>query len=251
MIGKRSIRSLAQLLELQNGDTLRFLLEKHGLISRELLDAVEYRSGVLPALVTCLESGGESEIVNLLSEVARTQWDLRFRVSPKYRYDERFADLQACLQLDGYVLGNGKFTSIDPSVIGSPPLEDDLTREITDSGLPNANDVIYKLADSVEAFRASSPNYNASLNDARVALETLAADIAHARISVHPGTFDSTKWGSVIAYLRSSGFITIEQEKGLAGVFGFVTPGSHRPLGFSEMEFARLGRSWLRACAGS
>ena len=33
------------------------------------------------------------------------------------------------------------------------------------------------------------------------------------------------------------------REKGLTGVFSFISPGSHIPVGFSEEEFARLGRS--------
>ena len=48
--------------------------------------------------------------------------------------------------------------------------------------------------------------------------------------------------GSVIAYLRTSGFITQQQEHGLSGVFGLISPGSHTPIGFDEEEFARLGR---------
>ena len=243
MLGKRTILSLAQFLEIQNGEVLRFLLDKHQVLTTGVVEAIEYRSGLLNALVTVLESGGESEIASLLNEVARTRLDLRYRVSPRYRYDERFADLERCLQLDGYVITNAEFIPIDPSITGSPPVEDDLTRELGNSGLPKASDVIRKLAESADLFRASTPNYNASLNDARVAMQTVATDIANARVTAHPGTFDPTKWGSVINYLRASGFITAEEEKGLVGVFGFVSPGSHRPLGFSELEFARLGRS--------
>jgi hypothetical protein len=61
----------------------------------------------------------------------------------------------------------------------------------------------------------------------------------------HAGNFEEKKWGSVLAYLRGSDFITEDEEKGLAGVFGFVSPGSHRSLGLSEMEMARLGRSFV------
>ena len=56
-------------------------------------------------------------------------------------------------------------------------------------------------------------------------------------------SFDQTKWGSVIGFLRQVEFITQEEEKGLAGVYGFVSPGSHRPLGIPEEQMARLGRS--------
>jgi len=44
---------------------------------------------------------------------------------------------------------------------------------------------------------------------------------------------------------RAQASSTKEEERGLVGVFGFVSPGSHRPLGFSEAEFARLGRSFV------
>jgi hypothetical protein len=243
MIGKRSILSLAQFLEVQNPEVLCLILDKHSLSTTDVVEAVEYHSGLLNALVTALESGGESEITSLLSEVVRTRLDMRYRVSPRYRYDERFGDLERCLQLDGYVIKNADVIPIDPSIIGTLPVEDDLTDALRTCGLPKGSEIIRKLADSVDAFRAATPNYNASLNDARIALQTIATDIATVRVTSHAGTFDATKWGSVISYLRVSGFITVEEEKGLVGVFGFVSPGSHRPLGFSELEFARLGRS--------
>jgi hypothetical protein len=104
-------------------------------------------------------------------------------------------------------------------------------------------DVVQKLDDSARAFLGPRPNYNACLNDARIAIQSLASQIARDRVATHPGTFDVTKWGSTIEYLRVSGFLTIEEERGLAGVFGFVSPGSHRPLGLSDQEMARLGRS--------
>ena len=245
MIGTRTLRSLAQYLELQAGELIALLLEKHGLHAYEVSDAVQYRTGLLAPLVESLDAGSEPQLSSLLDEIARTSGDLRNRVSPRYRYDERFTDLQRCLQLDGYLFEGNNLIPVDPSIVGTPPVEDDLTRELAESGLPKSSEVVRKLNESAESFRASTPNYNASLNDARVSLQTLATDIADARLSSHPGTFEHSKWGSVIAYLHSTGFVTKEEERGLVGVFGFVSPGSHRPLGFSEAEFARLGRSFV------
>jgi len=245
MVGTRTLRSLAQYLELQDGELVALLLEKHGLYAGGVSDAVRYRTDLLTALVESLDAGGEPEISALLDEIARTSGDLRNRVSPRYRYDERFADLQRCLQLDGYLIEGDRLIPVDPSIVGTPPVEDDLTRELSESGLATSGDVARKLRESAEAFRASTPNYNASLNDARVALQALATDIADARLPTHPSSFERGRWGSVVAYLRSSGLITEEEERGLVGVFGFVSPGSHRPLGFSEAEFARLGRSFV------
>jgi hypothetical protein len=240
MLSSRTIYSLAQYLALQDQDFAGTLLTKHGLNGW----SVQITTHVLSDTVAALQAGSEDQLAGLPDEIARTPGDLRSRVNPRYRYDERFEDLQRCLQLDGYRLDDNGLTPIDPSVVGVPPLDDDLTRELNASGLLGVAQVIQKLEDSANAFRGSKPNYNACLNDARVALQTLATAITRARAAAHPGSFDATKWGSIIAYLRASGFITVEEERGLTGVFGFVSPGSHRPLGLSDQELARLGRSF-------
>ena len=87
--------------------------------------------------------------------------------------------------------------------------------------------------------------------NARVALETLAGDVAAHNASQQPtpATYNPSKWGEVLAFLRSSGEITVEEEKGLAGVFGFLSPGAHRPMGIPEDQMTRLGRSFaLNMC---
>lgn len=116
---------------------------------------------------------------------------------------------------------------------------------------PRAQDIIAKINDSAEAFRATPPDYNASLVNARVALETLAVDVAThvASLQQSPTTYNPSKWGEVLSFLRSSGEITVEEEKGLAGVFGFLSPGAHRPVGIPEDQMTRLGRSFaLNMC---
>lgn len=85
----------------------------------------------------------------------------------------------------------------------------------------------------------------------RIALETLAADVAVCVASRMPNsaTYNTSKWGEVLAFLRSSGEITIEEEKGLAGVFVFLSPEAHRPVSIPEEQMARLGRSFaLNMC---
>lgn len=55
--------------------------------------------------------------------------------------------------------------------------------------------------------------------------------------------------GEVVTFLRVHGEISVEQEKGLAGVFGFLSPGAHRPVGIPEDQMTRLGRSFaLNIC---
>lgn len=237
MIGSRSRYSLAQFLELQETSFVIVLLSKYN---------AHISGGIgqlLMALANTFRSQDDDTVLSILDEIMRTSGDLRARINPKYRYDERLADLSRCLQLDGYLIGDKQLIQADPSISDAPPLDDDLTQELQVSGLFNATEIICKINDSSKSFRASTPNYNACLNDIRVALETLAGSIAHARASPSSPSYEPTKWGSIIGFLKAIGFVTQEEERGLAGVYGFVSPGSHRPLGLSEEQMARLGRS--------
>lgn len=237
MIGTRARCSLAQFLELYEVGFVVVLLGKHG------MHASVENGRLLSDVLQSLRSATDEETLSLLDEIARTSGDLRARVSPRYRYDERFSDLGRCLELDGYVIDQQRVVQTDPSISDAPPLEDDLIDALNASGLDDAAIIVRKIDASSESFRSSPPNYNACLNDIRVALETLANAIAEKSESETAQPYDKAKWGSVISFLRQVGFITHEEEKGLAGVYGFVSPGSHRPIGISEEQMARLGRS--------
>lgn len=237
MIGSRTLSSLAQFLELYETTLVVVLMNKHDI-------PTSIGVGRLLIEVLCsLRSANDEKVLSLLEEIVRTGGDLRVRVSPKYRYDERFSDLCRCLQLDGYIVENKKITSADPSINDAPSLEDDLLEALKKSDLPDSNEIVKKINDSTCSFRSSPPNYNACLNDIRVALETLARAIASNQQSRSSSINYETKWGAVINFLRQVEFITQEEEKGLAGVYGFISRGSHQPLGISEEQMARLGRS--------
>ena len=91
---------------------------------------------------------------------------------------------------------------------------------------------------SAQDFRKTPPEYNGCLTNARVALESLVKSIAIAR-----GCSADVSWGQALSYLRTSGFISESEEKAIAGVYGFVSQGAHRPMALSEQEMARLGRN--------
>ena len=155
MIGSRSRHSLAQYLELYATDFVVVLVSKHGM-------RISIGNGsVLFDLNNCLRSASNEHLLSLVEEIARTSGDLRSRVNPKYRYDERFSDLSRCLQLDGYLLEGKALTQTDPSIGDGPPLNDDLLNELNASGLPDAEKIAGKINVSSESFRSSPPNYNA------------------------------------------------------------------------------------------
>ncbi len=237
MIGSRTRHSLAQFLGLHETDFVLVLVNKHG-ISNSVGN-----NSLLFDLINCLRSANDEQLLSLVEEIARTSGDLRSRVKPRHRHDERFLDLCRCLQLDGYLLEGKALIQTDPSIGDALSLDDDLIKELKASGLSDSEEIVGKINASSESFRSSPPNYNACLNDVRVALETLACAIAITRQQADSPTYEKTKWGSVLAFLKVIEFISQEEEKGLAGVYSFVSPGSHRPVGISEEEMARLGRS--------
>jgi len=246
MIGQRTRYSLVQFLALQEPINLIVLFGKYGRQDLSLS-----HGQLLHDLLNTLQDFDDRELMLVLGEVVETSGDLRARVNPKYRFDERMRDLTQCLLLDGYLIEEKRLIQTDPSIADAMPFEDDLITALQNSGISRAQEIIAKINDSTNAFRAMPPDYNASLVNARVALETLASDIAslvdsyqHAR-----ATYNPSKWGEVIAFLRSSGKITVEEEKGLVGVFGFLSPGAHRPVGIPNDQMTRLGRSFaLNMC---
>lgn len=162
MIGSRTLSSLAQFLELHETAFVVVLMNKHDIPS-SIDDGM-----LLTDVLRFLRSVNDEKVLSLLEEIVRTSGDLRARVNPKYRYDERFSDLCRCLQLDGYIVENKKITPADPSISDAPPLEDDLLEALKESGLSDSNEIVQKINDSSGSFRSSPPNYNACLNNNRV-----------------------------------------------------------------------------------
>lgn len=246
MIGSRTRHSLAQFLELQEPAISIVLFSKYGVEHLSLSPRQ-----LLHEILNAVRGLEERTLMLVLTEIVATQGDLRARVNPKYRFDERMHDLKQCLLLDGYAVESAKLVQVDPSIAGAAPLEDDLLTALQTSGAPHAQEIINKIGDSAQAFRATPPDYNAALVNARVALEALAADVAAdvASRMPYPAAYNASKWGEVLAFLRNSGEVTVEEEKGLAGVFGFLSPGAHRPVGIPEDQMTRLGRSFaLNMC---
>ncbi|MBX8493785.1 hypothetical protein [Pseudomonas cichorii] len=240
MFGSRTRHSTAQFLGLQEIPTIRVLLEKHGIDASEI-----HHRTIIGGLALLITQADDKKLKYVLDEVTRTYKDLRSHVSPKERFDERYDDLKKCLLLDGFVVENKQLLMLDPSIRDAPPVDDELIAVLQQLGLPRCDGVIQKINDSTDAFRRPIPDFNASLANARVSLETLAGDIAQARIvGIQPPlSLDPTSWGSILNCLRKIGFITNEEELGLAGVYRFLSPGAHRPIGLPQDQMTRLGRT--------
>lgn len=242
MISQRTRLSLVQLLAQQEEAAVGTLLAKYGadmpyrgsFFAEGLREVVQ----VLPA----------EQALALAAEAVATRGALRQPISPKGPFDERFADFERCLLLDGYAVVDRALRRTDPSLSGAPPVEDDLIAALLASAAPSREEIVRKVQDSAQAFRNAPPDYNAALTNARVALEVLARDIA-ADVGDARGEPAPSKWGDVLTYLRTRDEISPEEEKGLAGVYTFVSPGAHRSVAVSEDQMTRLGRTFaLNMC---
>lgn len=219
--------SLSQFLELFEISLTNILFEKYSMDTdcRNIQDIKESISS-------------SNSLDSLISELISTKQDLRSRISPKYKFDERWNDFEKCLFLDGYKIENNILISIEPNIDGVIPLEDDFTIEINSSTFLKKEDVKRLINESAEAFKNS--DYNQCLSKSRIALETLIRTIA---IDKYSNTNDT--WGSALSNLKTNSFLTQIEEDLMAKTYSFVSNGSHIPLGFTNEEYARYGRNLL------
>ena len=228
IINLRTKISLSQLLDLFKYDLNNLLLEKH---------ALEHYCTNITDLKDAIQ---DENLESLIQEVISTQRDLRSRVTPKYKFDERWADFEKCLLLDGYkITESNSIVSIEPTIDGVIATEDDLTLELRKSSLSKREEITELLIESANAFKNTSPDYNQCLSKARIALETIVRN----KVKDEDGT-DET-WGRSLNILKTKGFLTNQEEQAISSTYTFVSDGSHIPLGFTEEEYTRYGRNLL------
>jgi hypothetical protein len=238
----RSKLSLAQLLALLPNEQVTVLFTKHGLYQPPEHQQLQWMTQVIPQL-------NEQQLGAVLEETLRMSGTLRAAYpGSKWHYDERMQDFELCAAIDGYRLepsamngGSKSYTLVaaEPTLAGTVAVEDDLTTALNASNLPDTANILALLNNSATAFAHQPPDYNACLAEARAALETLGISIARVRGGAPAG------WGQALLFLRQNGLITPEEEKGIAGVYGFVSFGAHQHVALTEQEMTRLGRSLI------
>jgi len=232
IVTKRTQLSLSQFLGLFEQDVVHVLLEKHGM-STYGYSQIEISES--------LSDTDKNSIESLIDEVVSTSGDLRNRVSPRYRFDERWKDFEKCLLLDGFKIEEKTILRLEPIIESTHAVEDDLTNELKSSNLDSSSDVIRSIKLSAESFRKSSPDFNACLSHSRIALETLVRSIAENKgLEINE---PNKAWGKSLSHLKKTNFIANKEEGAIASTYTFISDGSHVPVGFTEEEFVRFGRN--------
>jgi hypothetical protein len=233
ILTKRTKLSLAQLISLLDPDVIEVLFGKHDIACCGSNSQIEISDALL--------NSNNTQIETLIEEVVATIGALRNRVTPKYKFDERWQDLTKCMLLDGYQINSKKIIKTEPFLEGVESIEDDLFKELENSGLSEYTEIQIQIRESENDFRKALPDFNGCLSHSRIALETLVKKIA--------GNFgfrtnnESKAWGESLAYLKKKDFINKKEEEALSSVYTLISDGSHIPLGFTEEEYVRFGRN--------
>lgn len=245
-LSTRSRMSLIQFLRKMARQDAALLLMKYGIVAQgDEAQAAQEIDGSLTEIVLGADVAALSDVVQ---ELARTHDTVRSTFQPKYVHDQRWAELERSLALDGYArepgtLGSSAsgFVPIDPAMPGTSA-PDDLLISLLREAIPDAPVELSRLIDqSADAFIRG--DWNGSLTSARVFLQNLARRIAEERNAACPRSFNPAVWGQVAAYLRTSGFIDEQEERGICGAFSFASIGGHNLIGMTEEEFAVFGRT--------
>ncbi len=233
-LSKRTIISLAQLLGVIDKQVINVVLDKYSLDP--------YAASSLVNMSDEIKSATDKQLADLVLEVANTGKVLRNNSSPKYEYDDQFEEFRKSLLLDGYQIEHKSVKALDPNYEGKEPVEDALLNELEKSGLDIDIEVKTRILASASDFLKSPSDFNGSLTNIRIALETTIRKIAIEKGFVNNKSSGNT-WGPSLSFLRVNGFLVEKEEKALAAVFTFISDGAHIPIGFSEEEFVRLGRN--------
>ena len=232
-VSRRTKFSLAQLLSVVVRPTVYVVFDKFGFNPQAVSSAVGISNEITSADAQTLS--------DLIIEVIQTNRTLRNDTSPKYKFDDQFSILEKSLLLDGYLIEDKSIKALDPNFIGVEPVEDALINELDSSFIQNKAGIIRSVKASADDFVKAQPDYNGSLTNIRIALETLVREIALEKGFTTARTGNT--WGPSLGYLKTNAFIDQKDENALASVFTFISNGSHIPLGFTEAEFVRLGRN--------
>jgi hypothetical protein len=232
-ISRRTKFSLTQLLSVVERPTAHVIFDKFGFDPCAVSSPVNISEEIMDA---------DNQILSdLIIEVIETKKTLRNGVSPRLKFDDQFSILEKSLLLDGYLIEEKSIKALDPNFMGFEPVEDALIKEIGDSSLQNKVAIIQSVKASADDFVKAQPDYNGSLTNVRIALETLVREIALEKGFTQ--TTPNKMWGGSLGYLKNNGFIDKHNEDALSSVYTFISNGSHVPLGFTEAEFVRLGRN--------
>lgn len=162
----------------------------------------------------------------------------------KHIFDDAVRDLARWALHDGWTAEGNALVRLAPTAEEATGIRDKLIDELATSGLDADSSIRDALDRSARAFVADTPDFNASITQARIALETLARRGAAAVALAKGLDYPEDSWGRALHLLKAGEVLTVDEEQILARMYTFVSPGAHVPKGVSHEEWARLARTF-------
>ena len=242
-ISRQSLASLAEVLGTVSADSAGLLLYKHVGVQLE-----QHQHGALGRLAV-LEAANPEAVWSLVSELARETQAIRAGAGQKYVFDGRWREVERWLLHDGWIIDNGELVRVAPAAEEAIGIRDSLIETLATSDLDGDTGIRTSIAKSAAAFVQKSPDFNGSVTNARVALETTVRRAAVARAAASGILYPKDAWGPALLFLRDVGVLSKSDEETLARIYVFVSQGAHVPAGISAEDWARLARTFaLGAC---
>jgi hypothetical protein len=196
-----------------------------------------------------LEAAAPEQVGELVSELARESSAIRVGASPKYAFDGRFREVERWLLHDGWKVENNQIVRIGPGAEEATGVRDALLTSLDSSGVDSDEGIRSSIRKAAEAFVKDPPDYNGSVTNVRVALETTVRRCAQVRASSGGAPYPDDSWGKALQYLKTAGVLSQSEEELFARTYTFISPGAHIPTGMSDEEWARLARTFgLSTC---
>jgi hypothetical protein len=196
-----------------------------------------------------LENAEDDAIGALVGELVREASAVRAYAPRKYVFDGAWREFERWLRHDGWVIEEGTLVKLSPEAEEATGVRNRLIEELQASDLDQDGAITKCLEDAASAFVADPPDFNGSVTNVRIALETTARRAAGNLAASSKGSYSKDSWGKALEFLRKVGVLDSDEEQTIARVYTFISPGAHVPAGVTEEEWARLARTFgLGSC---
>lgn len=165
----------------------------------------------------------------------------------KHVFNSGIEELERWALHDGWIVDDGALVRVTPAAEEATGIRDKFLQDLATTILDSDGAIRNAVESASKNFVSQPPDFNGSITNVRITLETVArraAIVIEGRPSgVYP-EYSEYKWGKALQLLRTTGVIELQEEEILARVYTFISPGAHVPKGVTAEEWARLARTF-------
>jgi hypothetical protein len=229
---------MAQVLATVSEDATRTFVYKH-------LDLLASQMSPIRAI---LRNAPPDALQSMLFDFLANNKVLYQAAPTKHVFKSAVQDLERWALHDGWAVEGGALVRLTPMAEDVTEVRDKLIEDLAGSGLDPDKAITRLIEGSSKDFVSQPPDMNGSISKVRIALETLARNAAKQMSKKKGGSYSEDSWGKALQFLRSQS-VEEQEEKILAQVYTFISPGAHDPKGITEEEWARLARTFALSSA--